>query len=483
MYSDPKTRLVVNDQWPLSDQRSTYSARNTTLFYYKLVTAELTEDSLYPDKILEVFPTSKNHMRINLPSEIDESYHGQQMTLYYFAEDAARNLETVKNFTFLLDLKAPLTTLTLDTDAYKDDNDMWFTDLFVTIDVDAETSMPIVCTFKMQPKNDHGEGYWDDYLQYDIPTPFSPPGNIINRVPASLHTTYFALESDTYDYEMRCTDDVGNSYVRNGQVRIEGDMTITNPLPNGTFTQQYLPKNISIETAGPGDCRYSMTTTDYARMEGRYSKSSRSTSESNYLHYDTMANAFGLDDPASPQTTVPSGIYRIYTACNLTINNKNVIVLGGMEDIIYFAVDDEAPKTRMLYDPNFGVPVDLHNFTNNESTDLLHLYLINDDDTARLTDWDNESLALGPNSTFYCIERADGNCPLEQYDPEMPIVFNYRDNETFSSTYGSYPLFCYYSTDMGGNKETTSDGQMPCIRLKLRNMDFLAPDIQILQQE
>jgi hypothetical protein len=489
---DTKTSLIVSDDnWPLADKIAIRTNnRNTTLLYYYFTSSLDLLNPAYPfvdsSKIetLTINPSSPDtNMIVKLTD--DMAYHNTRWYFYYFAEDAAKNLERAKAFSFILDLMKPDISFTHTTNSYFNaTTGNWSTNLFINIKLNSEISMPVVCFFNMTPKN-HDTAYWSKYLKYNIPSPDTLPNNKITNSPGLLQTAYFGLESDSYYYDLSCIDDVGNEYHLNNTLRIEGDLTISNPYPDDEkYTQQDIPENISIETTAVGSCRYSMFTTNYSKMEGVYKRMHVGDKvDYIYVHYDSLRNAFSsLDSPPGiDPLAIPSGIYRIYTACNLTINGQNVIVNGDPTDTILFAVDDLPPKTRLYFDPTNGQSIKYVNFTNNFTTDILHLYLKNDDSNPLLTDINDMSKSFGPDRTFYCITDKSGSCTYEEYNlsADKPIQFDYN-NTDFLNKYPSYPNFCYYSIDKGGNRESDGSGINKCMQLKLKNKNFQSPNITII---
>ena len=354
----------------------------------------------------------------------------------------------------------------------------WSTDLFVSIVLNSEISMPVVCHYNITPIiNNTGDIWQLQYERFNLPAPIPPANNIIYTVPGEIGTTYLNLWPDRYKWILDCIDDAGNNITKNGTIPIDGDLTISNPFPiDLTYRSNTLPPNISIHTTASGTCKYSRNTSDYDLMENTYTQIP--LIEGDYLHYDSKENVF---PEIANGYGVNSAIYRIYSACDLVINGQNKIVLGEPGDIIRFAVDDLPPKTVLEY-------VDEHNnglipFTNNQSEDFIKLYLSNNDSTPVLND--GNDMWFGPRDTYYCIasEMFNISCVMKLYNitelgPEA-ITFDYREKYNHSDAeYGANPQFCYYSRDLGMNQEPTT-----CMTLKLRNQDFDAPRIEIYETQ
>ncbi|GIU69235.1 MAG: hypothetical protein KatS3mg002_0471 [Candidatus Woesearchaeota archaeon] len=471
-----KESLNVEDIWQLGDNYSDINTNNRTKtwLYYSI-----SDSFKYPKKILRVNSVDPEYNKIiNVLSEIPDGLQqtGQVLYFFYFAEDAAKNLESVKNFSFMLDIDSPYVLLSTSLRSYQGNFDWgeWATDVFVNITLVQETSLPVTCYYNMTPLVN--KTLWtENYEDKNIPSPNGDPNNIINNIGGSLSTAYIKLWPDRYEYNLKCFDDVENYYERTGIIRVDGDLTINSPFPeDGIFRNDSLPNNISIHTTANGVCKYSRRTSEYSLMEGTYNKIQ--LGEGDYLHYSPMSVIFAEE---LQEGEIPSGVYKFYTACNLTINNQNKIVVGDSADLIRFSIDDLPPITRLLYDPDPDSPGGLKNFTNNESREQLHLYLQNDDYTPVLDD-NGYVMSFGQNKTYYCIRDVQGNCVIREYNlslTEYPqIVFDYGPGGQSNLQYGPNPEFCYYSIDKGSNAESQK-----CIRLKLRNKEFLPPQITIIE--
>lgn len=475
---DLSNRIAVydNENWVLGDNTTESSAQRDNIWVYYCV-----ENSwCYPNKVLQV--TGDSAYKISVPDGIS-SQEGDVAYVYYFTEDPGRNLGAINNFDFTVDAVSPQIIFSYDMDTYRDpvNASLWLTNLFARVRLLSETSFPVICNFNMTPTiNPTMIQDWENYMVYDIPSPYPPQNNILNNAPGELNTTYLALQNDFYNYIVSCIDDAGNEYHNNGTIRIEGDLTISGPSPaNEKFTSSTLPPQVSINTTADGICRYSQYTTDYNAMTNTYHKTPISANQ--FVHYATINEVF---PELEENGLVESKIYKIYTACNLSINGQYKIIVGEYSDIIRFSVDDLPPLTRMEYVPDpDNYPNEWTNFTNNQTINLLHLRLINDDDDPRLIDSNGTggNMAFGPKETFFCITRRELDCAPGMYESynftsQPKIILDYTtQNTTHYVEYGIYPKFCRYSIDGGNNPE-----QERCIILRLSNTDFSAPNITII---
>lgn len=469
--------ISVSDYWPLGDMSSdSINDRRHTWIYYVI-----DEVPMYPRFVL---PVETNGYKILIDDSWDQ---GMTLNFYYFAEDAAKNLETIKSFSFIFDKLYPDINLNTWVETFEGgfewENGVignWSTNLHVNITLNSEISMPVVCNYNITPILNYTESAWENYLRFDIPGAVNPPNNYITEVPGTLSTTYVNLWPDRYKWMMNCVDDSGNNISMNGIHVIDGDLTINNPFPMDlTYrSEDLLPLDISIHATAPGTCRYSRTTSDYYLMENTYTVSSPVNGD--YLHSDSIENVFAYE--LENLGTIPSGIYRIYTACDLVINGQNKIIMGEPSDIIRFAVDDLAPNTILKYiNKDNGGGGDPVPFYNNETLEHVELYLYVNDSNPILND--GNDMSFTPRDTYYCIASVLRNisCQMELYNVTelgpQPIEFDYTEKYQGSDLeFGPFPQFCYYSRDLGMNQEPTR-----CITLRFRNKYFEGPVIKIYE--
>lgn len=476
-YVDLNNKIYVtdNENWLLGDPTTeSLSERDNTWVYYCIGE----NPSCYPR--LNFMVTGTNAYKI--PTRVGREENGLNYYVNYFTEDPGKNLGRIYSFNFTVDSLPPSILFEYSMNSYSDPDNTsrWLTNLFVQLKLVSESSLNVTCTYNMSPTNNpYMLENWDEYLKYEIPSPFPPQRNVMSSVPGELNTTFFLLRDDNYDYVVSCFDDAGNEYKQAGTIRIEGDITISGPNPlQGTFTSDTLPSRISINTTANGTCKYSQFTTNYSNMINSYFRTPISANQ--FVHTAGMIEVF---PELETQGIIDSKIYKIYTACNLSINGQYNIITGDYADIIRFAVDDLPPKTRIEYDLYPADPEnEWLNFTNNHTVPRLNLRLINNDNDARLINPDNNvSMAFGPNKTFYCITQRMGVCTPTNYTSYdfiegLPIILDYTEQYGPNQTqYGIYPKLCVYSVDNGNNQE-----QENCMMLRISNTVFDAPNITII---
>lgn len=476
---DLRDSMTISDYWDVGDNYSdpvSGNNRKHVWLYYGI-----DDNYKYPGKIMRITsPNEEQNYRINILDEIPDRLEetGQLLYFFYFAEDPARNLEVVKNFSFILDITEPTITRNWRIDSYEGEFDWgdWAANYYVNITLSSEISMPVKCYYNITPIIEQNR--WTmQHEASNLPSYIPPLNNIITTVPGSLATTYFELWPDRYYYELKCSDKVGNFHYENGTFTLDGDLSINSPFPKDeTYTTASLPPRISINTTADGTCKYSMTTPIYDNMEHTYEKIN--LSNGNYTFYSPKEVVFQQLDLGVP---VPSRVYKIYSACDLIINGQHVKKPAAIPDMIRFAVDDLRPVTRLRYQPDITSQL-TENFTNNQTLETLYLYLDNDDYSPVLVDG-AFNMYFDSYETFYCVNTTFGICNYMPFDldptTQNPIMFNYIETGPGSDIdiYGTYPQFCYYSIDNGMNQE-----QEKCILLNLTNKLFLEPNISIIPQ-
>ncbi|MBT4824850.1 hypothetical protein HN695_01210 [Candidatus Woesearchaeota archaeon] len=150
-------------------------------------------------------------------------------SMFYYSEDAANNLEEVKEFKFHVDLAPP----TIEISAYPILDDAYpFDDSSVLFLVELDE----VATCRDQ---------LEDYLG-------TPKINLVSG--KNFQAVYDGLEDGTYFYTVICEDTLGNEVNASHTLKIEADSKIQATLPKGII--DYSPVNLEIKTTFPnGDCR------------------------------------------------------------------------------------------------------------------------------------------------------------------------------------------------------------------------------------
>ena len=485
--------IIDDGPWTLGDDTPSYSIDYLMLHY--CIFEDYPGADCYPNNILHIKPASSHPFMINLSefknhdnTVINAASNGKKYIMKYFAEDVAKNLEVVKSFNFTLDALPPKINLTIIHNAFPQGS-TWKTNLTFIIRLDAEDYPPVQCNFYIRPT--YATVDFSGMSFYDINNLTSIYRTNISRVGWSISTMYPYLSESYYDYNLTCTDVAGNIYQENKTIKVEGDLTINDAEPSLAATYRSTgygtlsaPENMSIHTTYPGTCRYSDTTTNYSLMTGAF--------DNNYMIAD---KDYFHSTKLKIRSTDASGVYRYYTACNLTVAGVQKIITGDDVDMIYFAIDDLAPVTKVLYEKDTQL-LEYH-YNASEFNDSMTVTLNCSDSDPRLI----EDYTIVPgqppyyrdrsfqcDKTYICIKRANdtiscGNMldmdMFHLYD-KSPIFFNYTDetNSLDKERYGNAPYICYYSIDNGNNTEN-DNGKAIFTRINVRNGLFLSPIINI----
>ena len=516
LMMDLSDMYITDDgPWIIGDDTKKGKNGNGKIDYTKLLyciapdnTPDNSIPSCYPTHNLNTTLMSNNRYLANL-SEFYNQYgkkidaqnsNGYGFRFYYFSEDPAKNLEQVRSFNFTLDAKPPKMTLTKIFNSFPQ-GPTWKTNLTFIIMLDEEDNRPVDCSFKLRPAMASTVDF-SGLEDYDIGSSINLNNYQIFSVGKSLNTTYPYLPEGYYDYDLDCSDVAGNIYHENATIKVEGDLRMNSALPALSTYRSIpgleslsAPENMTLHTTGPGTCKYSDTETAYVNMTKSFSV--QKISDDDYLH------TVRLDI----RNVNPSGIYRYYTACNLTINGIPQIVTGDEVDWIYFAIDDLSPQTQLLNVPNSDNSDSdtLEPYNASKSSDYLKLMLLCNDSAYQLIEHYNNgnnkdinySMSFGcdPSSTHYCIRRADtpGMCKdmndtvqfKPYYGSAIPLDYTDENASLDKAQYGNSPYFCYYSADNGLNVEGvasgygTAYGTPVCTRLNISNGVFHSPIINI----
>ena len=224
-----------------------------------------------------------------------------------------------------------------------------------------------------------------------------------------------------YTYSYECEDTLGQTLEGSKVIRIDGDMSISNPQPNRTINYK---DNIilSIDTLLAGTCKYSVDEPLYAAMTQEFNSSTSGT------HQTANFSAPGTN------------FYRFYTACDFLQEGIHKITEANTADEIRFAVD-LAPPTAHAYNDATGEPFDF------SSTYQEAKIRFNCSD--QLIWWEAHDWSFGCNKTFYSVETG---CDLPTFQRnrfiEQTTPFVKRLDTTGTNK------ICYFAQDKGGNNET-----------------------------
>ncbi|MFH1770461.1 MAG: carboxypeptidase-like regulatory domain-containing protein [archaeon] len=344
----------------------------------------------------------------------DYAFNNKSIEVHYFSKDSSENLELMNLVDVVVDLKRPSFAWNYSVDSYLLGNDVWRSDMNVTIDFDE----PVTCSI---------------YLDEDgsaVPGQSALQGK---RSQNFILRFYELPDSNNYKLMLECFDDHSNpTEITEIPIVIEGDKSITNVQPDHMkFNTAATQITLSLETVHPATCKYSADKRKYSEMEGTFE-----TLDGKY-HY-------------KPMQFQNSEIYMFYTACEITYTGSNgqytEITEDNAGDRILFSIDNVAPTTvitRMRPAPP-GEDMDFSKFY--ESVSMLFECR---DQKLQAYGWDG-SFGCGENSLYFCEHVGDpsGTCAMGANDNSVIIDLSFQ--EDYSETH----KYMFYSQDLGGNKET-----------------------------
>ncbi len=382
---------------PFTVLDNVYSGNKVQTFY-SIVSSSIPSLSAYPNTL------AKDNV---FSLDITDLTKSGMYTLRYYSIDDAKNLEVVKNFSFYVDTVPPSISVTWNYTANEQPNGDFRSDLGVTIQVSDNVLPTVICSANLTQGN----------------TLVSPaPNTGLQNKPITKHTLqYVSLRDGEYVFSYACTDRAGNDNIGQLRILIDGDQSITNPLPNETlaFNQNI---RLSVRTAATAKCRYSETTDVYDQM--LFSFAADIANET--LHHSII----------SVPSLLTAKAYSV--RCNFTQTNR---IRGNDGDTIRFAVDMVPPQTAINYNGEF-----LRGRTN------FQLACKDPETVSNNFHWE-----FGCNKTFFCV--GSGCNPTTEYTGSIAL-----DNST--------PI-TFYSADKGGNIEPRKtiipsiDGTAPTFTIRI----------------
>ncbi|MFQ5474747.1 MAG: chitobiase/beta-hexosaminidase C-terminal domain-containing protein, partial [Candidatus Nanoarchaeia archaeon] len=262
----------------------------------------------------------------------DDGFQSGYYGLYYFSEDYAKNLEVVKKIDLFIDASPPKVDLVFSNESWELFEDIWRTNLSMDLNI-LEPDLP--------------EETWDAtcditfFNEYHMELyPLLTVKDEFNR---SWHRDYPYLEDGIYYLDYRCEDDVGNVAEDGIELIIDGDKSVTNPLPRGTLNYQDV--ELSVQTAKAADCKYLPSFDEIDAFNG--------TEPFGVAQYDSlMTQSFEFTGGTFHRQTLQldNGWHRFYVKCRFPDELPEKRIVGSRADQIRFAVDVEPPATSMSTD-------------------------------------------------------------------------------------------------------------------------------------
>jgi hypothetical protein len=333
--------------------------------------------------------------------------------LKYFSEDISHNLEPVRNFTVFIDADAPNIVLSFTNISHEISEDVWRTNVTLTM---AVVERPDVA-------DDDRFAFCNAELLLGNVSIY-PLEDIINEYNSTWTTNYTEMPDDSYTFSYHCEDDVGNVAEANVTFTVDGDRSITNPVPKGTFSSGDLM--ISVETGTNSQCRYLYYPEDNPAFW------SNVTFDTGIFGSMTLFDLTGSAESSSlvhrAPVMLPHGFHRYYVKCQMLNDGK---IRGNKGDEIRFAVDTQPPVTSHTTDAS--------PYNGWFNRDIAVSLSCGDPAVMGIgLDW-----SFGCNKTYYCLGQG---CALEEgefrnFTQKSPIRLN------------GTGYISYYSVDNGGNIE------------------------------
>ncbi|MFH1064241.1 MAG: carboxypeptidase-like regulatory domain-containing protein [Candidatus Woesearchaeota archaeon] len=335
----------------------------------------------------------------------------------YFSEDMSNNLEEIKNFTVFIDADPPNMNYSMSNVSFELSEDIWRTNLSLKLYVDPqypEDDQAAFCNAKM---------YLGNVSIY-------PSQDIINEYNDSWIREYGLMPDDWYTFNYQCIDNVGNPANKNITIQIDGDKSVTNPQPRGTFNHGDL--TISVESGTNAECRYLESIDDLPEFWDNITFDPAT--------YDTMTPFDITGSEAIPSTihraavSVEHGYHRYYVKCKMFTDGK---FRGNKADQVRFAVDTEPPVTQHQVD------VTAYNGWYNQ--DVRVTFSCGDPPLmGQGLEWH-----FACNKTYYCLGQdcAQFEDEFKEYQSIAAPILHFTE-----TTYLSF-----YSTDKGANAEIPTE--------------------------
>jgi hypothetical protein len=406
-------RISANFEFPavVSDSSIDYSAKYPDTF----ACISDTEGGCYP-RGKAGFTGTENIIKaentnFDVGYNIDEGIRAGIYHFHYFSEDVSHNLEVVRSFPVYIDPDPPNVVLSFSNTSYELIEDLWRTDLTI--------NMQIIPRYA-----DDDEFAFCDAKMYLGNNSIYPLQDIISEFNNTWTREYTQMPDDIYRFWYRCVDDVGNVAEENITIMIDGDKSITNPMPRGTVNNGNVV--ISVETGTNAECRYTYSVEDLPAFWDNITFAP--------TVFDTMVLFDTTGSEAVPTTIHHSnvnlghGYHRYYVKCRMFNDDK---IRGNNADQIRFAVDTVPPVS------SYSTSVSPYNSWFNQPVRVT----LNCGDPpifGKGLDW-----SFGCANIFYCVGMNCSNFAGAFREYVNPIQFANTD------------YISYYSVDMGGNQEET----------------------------
>ncbi|MBW3000083.1 hypothetical protein KY339_05415, partial [Candidatus Woesearchaeota archaeon] len=289
----------------------------------------------------------------NLISHTFDVPLNQTMKMFYFSEDRAHNLEVLKSVDLFVDTIPPTITFTNKSNSRDNGYDQWFTNLNLEIFATENFDNVVYCEAKLTTVE--GE-LIQDYNNID------DYGNYWNL-------TYYNLLDGNYQFHYSCTDRALNVNEGVLEIKIDGDLSLTNPLPDAEILSAgNVDIEISIISNKTADCKFD----DILPVAGTIEEV-----------YAAMENNFGVTGSTQHRHLIiipeESRYYSYDVKCKFTAPEvpEWQRIQGNMGDRITFSVDVDSPEIQPTFvdgtviDRKLGNPLPLYFKCNDDTVRLL----------------------------------------------------------------------------------------------------------------
>ncbi|MFC1741242.1 carboxypeptidase-like regulatory domain-containing protein [Nanoarchaeota archaeon] len=406
--------------------------------YYPTTFACIAKDgmSCYPNGTADFVSHSEgnkinnSNIFFNVDYDISEGAQSGWHWIRYYSEDVSHNLEEVRDFRVYLDADPPNVTFEFANISYERAEDVWRTNLTLTMGIFQmyeEDEPNAVCSAEMYLADSH----------------IYPSQDVKNEYNNSWVLNYTGMPDNIYSFRYRCLDSVGN--VAEGEIllKIEGDMSVTNPQPMDTFNSSTI--TISVDTGLNGECRYLYSPSDDPRFWDNVTFNA-GIFDSMTLFSTTGAETAPMTHHSS-DVTLGHGFHRYYVKCKIFADVETGKIRGNSADQIIFAIDQEPPVTMHS--------VDASPYNGWYNRDIaVHLHCGDPALEGLGRDW-----SFGCSSSHYCEgEDCSSGLLWEEYGNYIGL------DETTHLT--------YFSKDIGDNAEVPVENE-------LFQIDKVPPNITI----
>ena len=352
-------KFAINDPTPegrpSSGELKTYYCFPDNTPLPKEIITQYKEDPAFKEGVTEeevnyCYPDTLFVPDAGAASKILSMESGQQ-TMFFYSEDGAHNIEPIKYFTFNIDNKPPVITITpyLTLDQYYP-----FEQSSVLLSVELDEKA--IC--------------------YDIFEDYEGIKKINYESGSSFQAVYDNLGDGTYFYTVVCEDKLGNKINKTTSVKIDADQEIQGSLPEGVI--DYSPVNLEIKTTHKSpndDCRIGTGDT-FDVLSGFASK--------------TQADIF--TKYSTPFSLIDNKVYEFKVMCKFS---------GKLhKDEIQFVYDTTPPKTSLT--DSAGNTFDISKWYNKQEASQSVYLKCNDE----------PEYGFGCEETKYCIETGSAKCDI-----------------------------------------------------------------------